>query len=326
MQALFDTLMLAGDIMNSILSAPYFHDEQAAYDFVEARIWPRGPICPHCGGVEKNRKMQGKSTRIGVYKCYDCRKPFTVKIGTIFEASHIPMRVWLQAIFLVASSKKGISSNQLHRSLGISLKSAWFMSHRIREAMRSGDFAPFGSDGGVVEVDETYIGRDKSIKPDGMKKGRGFHHKNKILSLVDRNSGQARSFVVDDVKASTLAPIVRENLAREAKLMTDESPVYTLVGREFVSHGVVHHRSKEYVSKGDNGLHTNTIEGFFSIFKRGMKGVYQHCAHNHLHRYVAEFDFRYNNRKALGVEDSERAEKLLRGVKGKRLTYETINI
>ena len=310
----------------SILSAPYFHDEEAAYAFVEARIWPRGPICPHCGGVEKNRKMQGKSTRIGVYKCYDCRPPFTVKIGTIFEASHIPMRVWLQAIFLVASSKKGVSSNQLHRMLGISLKSAWFMSHRIREAMRSGDFAPFGADGGVVEVDETYIGRDKSIKPDGMKKGRGYHHKNKILSLVDRTSGQARSFVVDDVKASTLAPIVRENLAREAKLMTDESSVYTLVGREFPKHGVVRHQIKEYVNAADASLHTNTIEGFFSIFKRGMKGVYQHCAHNHLHRYVAEFDFRYNNRKALGVEDSERAEKLLQGVKGKRLTYETINI
>jgi transposase-like protein len=234
---------------DSILSAPYFHNEEAAYAFVEARIWPRGPVCPHCGGVERNRKMQGKSTRIGVYKCYDCRKPFTVKIGTIFEASHIPMRVWLQAIFLVASSKKGVSSNQLHRSLGITLKSAWFMSHRIREAMRSGDFAPFGANGGAVEVDETYIGRDKTIKPDGMKKGRGFHHKNKVLSLVDRDSGQARSFVVDDVKASTLAPIVRENLSREAKLMTDENYSYIKVGREFAAHGIVHHMRGEYVNK-----------------------------------------------------------------------------
>jgi transposase-like protein len=311
---------------DSILSAPYFHNEEAAYKFVEARIWPRGPVCPHCGGVEKNRKMQGKSTRIGVYKCYDCRKPFTVKIGTIFEASHIPMNVWLQAIFLVASSKKGISSNQLHRSLGITLKSAWFMSHRIREAMREGTFAPFGADGGVVEVDETYIGRDKSIKPDGMKKGRGFHHKNKVLSLVDRNSGQARSFVVDDVKASTLGPLVWKNLLREAKLMTDENAAYTVVGRHFAGHDVVHHKRGEYVSKADNAVHTNTIEGFFAIFKRGMKGVYQHCAHNHLHRYLAEFDFRYNNRVALGVEDSERADKLLKGFKGKRLTYETTTV
>jgi hypothetical protein len=236
------------------------------------------------------------------------------------------MNVWLQAIFLVASSKKGISSNQLHRSLGITLKSAWFMSHRIREAMREGNLAPFGADGGVVEVDETYIGRDKSIKPDGVKKGRGYHHKNKVLSLVDRNSGQARSFVVDDVKASTLAPIVRENLAREARLMTDENYSYIRLGREFAGHGIVHHIRGEYVSKDDRAKHTNTIEGFFAIFKRGMKGVYQHCAHNHLHRYLAEFDFRYNNRKALGVEDSERADKLLKGVVGKRLTYQTTAI
>lgn len=205
------------------LPPPYLHIKEAAYAFVEARIWPRGPVRPHCGGVEKNRKMQGKSTRIGVYKCYDCRKPFTVNFGTIFEASHIPMNVWPQAIFLVASSKKGMSSNQLHRSLGISLKSAWFMSHRIREAMRGGDFSPFGADGGVVEVDETFIGHDKSIKPKGEKRGRGYHHKNKVLSLVDRNSGQARSLVVDDVKAATLAPIVRANLSREATLMTDEA-------------------------------------------------------------------------------------------------------
>jgi hypothetical protein len=267
--------------------------------------------------------MGGKSTRIGTYKCYDCRKPFTVKIGTIFEASHIPMNVWLQAIFLIASSKKGLSSNQIHRMLGISLKSAWFMTHRIREAMRSGDFSPFGVDGGVVEVDETFIGRDKSIKPDGVKKGRGYHHKNKVLSLVDRTTGQARSFVVDDVKATTLAPLVRANLAREAKLMTDEAFQYIKVGREFAGHGVVHHMRGEYVNLEDQSLHTNTIEGFFGIFKRGMKGVYQHCAHNHLHRYLAEFDFRYNNRKALGIEDTERADKLLLGVVGKRLTYQT---
>jgi transposase-like protein len=180
---------------DSILSARYFHNEEAAYAFVEARLWPRGPVCPHCGGVERNRKMQGKSTRVGVYKCYDCRKPFTVKIGTIFEASHISMRVWLQAIFLVASSKKGISSNQLHRSLGVTLKSAWFMSHRIREAMRGDALLPLGVDGGAVEVDETFIGHDKAIKPKGEKRGRGYHHKNKVLSLVDRNSGQARSCV-----------------------------------------------------------------------------------------------------------------------------------
>lgn len=307
----------------SILSAPYFHNEEAAYAFVEARLWPKGPVCPKCGVIGNSHKMSGKSTRLGVYKCRECRKPFRVTVGTIFEASHIPLNVWLQAVFLVASSKKGVSSNQLHRMLGISLKSAWFMSHRIREAMRGGDLALFGMNGGVVEVDETFIGHDKNIKPKGEKRGRGFHHKNKILSLVDRNSRQARSFVVDDVKASTLVPIILANLSREAKLMTDENSSYVVVGREFAAHNIVHHFQREYVSKVDSSVHTNTIEGFFSVFKRGMKGVYQHCAHNHLHRYVAEFDFRYNNRVALGVVDSERADKLLKGFVGKRLTYQT---
>lgn len=308
---------------DSILSAPYFHSEEAAYEFVEARLWPNGPVCPKCGVIGNSAKLKGKSTRVGVYKCRDCRKPFRVTVGTIFEASHIPLNVWLQAVFLVASSKKGISSNQLHRSLGISLKSAWFMSHRIREAMRGGEFALFGEGGGVVEVDETYIGHDKTIKPKGEKRGRGYHHKNKVLSLVDRNTKQARSFVVDDVKATTIYPILARNLDREAKLMTDESGIYQAFGHVFAKHDVVRHQHGEYVSKENPALHTNTIEGFFSVFKRGMKGVYQHCAHNHLHRYLAEFDFRYNNRKALGVEDSERADKLLKGVVGKRLTYQT---
>ena len=310
----------------SILSAPYFHSEAAAYDFVEARLWPHGPVCPKCGVIGNSVKLAGKSTRIGVYKCRDCRKPFRVTVGTIFEKSHIPLNVWLQAVFLVASSKKGISTNQLHRSLGITLKSAWFMSHRIREAMREGALFPFGENGGVVEVDETYIGHDKNIKPKGEKRGRGYHHKNKVLSLVDRNSGQARSFVVDDVKASTIYPVLRQNLAREAKLMTDEAAQYKAFGHNFGAHNIVRHMHGEYVSKENPALHTTTIEGFFSVFKRGMKGVYQHCAHNHLHRYLAEFDFRYNNRKALGVEDAERADKILKGFVGKRLTYETTTV
>jgi transposase-like protein len=309
--------------MESILSAPHFHNEEAAYAFVESRVWPRGPVCAHCGGVERNRKMEGKSTRVGTYKCYDCRQPFTVKIGTIFEKSHIPLRLWLQAIFLVASSKKGVSSNQLHRTLGITLKSAWFMSHRIREAMREGDFAPFGSGGGTVEIDETFIGHDKTIKPRGEKRGRGYHHKNKVLALVDRTTGQARSIVVDDLKATTLLPIIQANVAREARIMTDDAGYYINVKDFFASHDVVRHMRGQYVSKDDRTVHTNTIEGFFSVFKRGMKGVYQHCAHNHLNRYLAEFDFRYNNRTKLGVTDNERSEKILRGVVGKRLTYET---
>lgn len=256
----------------SILSAPYFHNEEAAYAFVEARIWAHGPVCPHCGGVERNRPMGGESTRIGTYKCYDCRKPFTVKIGTIFEKSHIPMRLWLQAIFLIASSKKGISSNQLHRTLGITLKSAWFMSHRIREAMREGNLPTFGSGGGTVEVDETFIGHDKTIKPKGQKKGRGYNHKNKVLSLMDRSTGHARSMVVDNLKASTLLPLLQANIDREARILTDEAGQYVHLRMHFRDHGFVRHGVGEYVSMQDKSKHTNTIEGFFSIFKRGMKG------------------------------------------------------
>lgn len=308
---------------DSILSAPHFHNEEAAYSYVESRIWPHGPVCPHCGGMDKNKKMGGKSTRIGVYKCYDCRKQFTVKIGTIFEASHIPMNVWLQAIFLIASSKKGISSNQLHRMLGITLKSAWFLSHRIREAMKGNGLEVFGIDGTAVEIDETFIGRDYDKKPRGQKRGRGYAHKFKVFSLVDRSTGQARSIVVDDLKLKTLLPIIQANVSPKARVLTDEAGQYKNLKMHFRDHGFVSHGLGEYVSRDDGSLHTNTIEGFFSIFKRGMKGVYQHCGQNHLNRYLAEFDFRYNNRVALGVDDSERANNLLVGVKGKRLTYRT---
>ncbi|HSH86811.1 MAG TPA: IS1595 family transposase [Methylophilus sp.] len=313
----------------SILSAPYFHNEEAAYAYVESKLWTNGPVCPHCATFDRIGKMGGKSTRIGTYKCYTCRKPFTVKVGTIFESSHIPMRLWLQAIFLISSSKKGISSNQLHRTLGITIKSAWFMSHRIREAMKSTDVTLFGSNGGDVEVDETFIGRDFTKKPKGSPIGRGYEHKNKVLSLVDRNTKQARSIVVDDLKISTLLPILQANIQTEARLLTDEAGQYTNrysgMNKHFREHGFTKHGSGEYVSKVDPTVHTNTIEGFFSIFKRGMKGIYQHCAHNHLNRYLAEYDFRYNNRVALGVNDTDRADKLLRGVIGKRLTYKTIN-
>lgn len=309
----------------SVLSAAHFHDEQAAYDFVEARVWPNGPVCPHCGGVERIGRLAGKSTRIGVYKCYQCRKPFTVKVGTIFEASHIPLHIWLQAMFLLSSSKKGMSSNQLHRTLGITLKSAWFLSHRIREAMRDSGVVPFGGNGGAVEVDETFIGRDLTVKPKGQKKGRGYAHKHKVLSLVDRSTGRARSMVVDSLKAQDVVPILLANIARESRVMTDEAGQYKHLGRDFQEHRFVRHTADEYVSLDDPTVHTNTIEGYFSVFKRGMKGVYQHCAKRHLHRYLAEFDFRYNERLANGIDDVERTEKALRGVVGRRLTYRTTN-
>lgn len=309
--------------MASILSAAHFHNEEAAYEFVEARIWPNGPVCVHCGGCERIGKLAGKSTRIGVYKCYDCRKPFTVKVGTIFEDSRVALRLWLQAIFLIASSKKGVSSHQLHRTLGVTLKTAWFMSHRVREAMNGNGFL-FGAGGGIVEVDETFIGRDKTIKPDGVKKGRGYHHKNKVLALVDRTTGQARAMVVDDLKASTMIPILKANIDPSARVMTDEAGQYHYLGQHFAQHGFTRHGKGEYVSREDRGVHINTIEGYFSVFKRGMIGVYQHCHHNHLHRYIGEFNFRYNNRMRLGVNDVERADKLLDGVVGKRLTYRTV--
>lgn len=302
--------------MSSALSAPHFHNEEAAYAYIEARIWPEGPVCPHCGGFERISKMQGKSTRIGAYKCYQCRKPFTVKIGTIFESSHIAMHIWLQAMYLIAGSKKGVSSNQLHRTLGITLKSAWFLSHRIREAMRSGDLTPFGSGGGVVEVDETFIG-----KLAGVPKRRAFHHKMKVLALVDRTTGQARTMVIDNVNASTLMPIVLENVAREARIMTDEHSGYRHIKLHFAGHGTTSHGRGEYVNLEDRSIHSNTVEGYFSIFKRGMKGVYQFCNEKHLARYLSEFEFRYNNRIALGCNDGDRADAMLKGVVGKRLTY-----
>ncbi|WP_038967848.1 IS1595 family transposase [Bradyrhizobium diazoefficiens] len=308
--------------MKSVLSAKHFHNEEAAYAFVEARLWPQGPVCPHCGGVERISKMGGKSTRIGAYKCYQCRKPFTVKVGTIFESSHIPMRHWLQAIFLMASSKKGISSNQLHRTLGCTLKTAWFLSHRIREAMRSTDTSPMGGNGGVVEADETFFGRI-----DGMPKGKAaWAHKNVVLTLVERG-GSARSFHIDGVRTGDILPIIRENLSREAQLMTDEANAYKVIADiEGLDHDSVKHSKDEYVRReGDKVISTNTVEGYYSVFKRGMKGTYQHCKEKHLHRYLNEFDFRYSNRVALGVNDTDRAERALKGVAGKRLTYRTTN-
>ena len=303
--------------MASALSAKHFHDEAAAFEYVEARVWPNGPTCPHCGGVERISKMQGKSTRQGLYKCYQCRKPFTVRMGTIFESSHVALHIWLQAMYLIVGSKKGISSNQLHRTLGVTLKTAWFMSHRIREAMRAGDLDLMGGDGGVVEVDETYIGQREGVE----KPKAGWRHKIPVLSLVQRGGG-ARSFVIDRASITNVLPIIKENVSRETYILTDEGTHYTRAGLRdiFLGHGKVSHVAGEYVR---GIIHTNTIEGFFSIFKRGMKGVYQHCSEKHLHRYLAEFDFRYSNRIALGCNDEDRADRLLKGIVGKRLTYQT---
>jgi transposase-like protein len=310
----------------SVLTQKHFHNEAAAYAFVEAHVWPDGRVCPHCGVIGESGALKGKSTRLGVYKCYACRKPFTVKVGTIFEGSHIPMYKWLQAIFLLSSSKKGMSSNQLHRTLEITLKSAWFMSHRIREAMRDGSLGPLGGAGEIVEADETYIGKKSGVrtmttrgKPFTRGGKAGVAEKRAIVSLVQRG-GTVRSFHVERADKVTIASIVTQNIARETKLFTDESRLYMGADAHVAEHDTVHHASKEY-ARGI--VHTNTVEGFFAIFKRGMKGIYQHCGEKHLHRYLSEYDFRYNNRTALGVNDETRAVKALKGAIGKRLTYRT---
>ncbi len=312
----------------SVLNAKHFHDEAAAYKFVEARIWPDGRICPHCGVIGESGALKGSSTRIGVYKCYACRKPFTVKVGTIFEASHIKLHVWLQAIFLICASKKGISANQLHRVLGITLKSAWFLAHRIRAAMAGSDADPLGGEGMIVEADETYFGNKSGDVRTRTSTGRHFAKgrftrpagKRAIVSLVERG-GSVRSFHVDRADKQTVASIVVNNVARESRLHTDESRLYAGADGHTASHERVNHSQGEYV-RGD--VHTNSVEGSFGLFKRGMKGIYQHCQEKHLHRYLAEFDFRYNARTALGIDDEARAAKALKGIVGKRLTYRTV--
>lgn len=305
----------------SYLSQPHFHNEQAAYAFVEARVWPKGPVCPHCGGTERNKLMGGTSTRIGTYKCYDCRKPFTVKVGTIFESSHIPLRLWLQGIYLVAASKKGISANQLHRTLGITLKSAWFMGHRIREAMRDDGTDLLGGGGSIVEADETFMAPKR-----GQKAVQGGAHRSKVVSLVSRE-GKTRSFHVANVDKDNLKPILMAHIAKDTHLMTDGAGHYKKIGKEFALHESTNHTQKEYakasVVEGVRA-HSNTVESYFGILKRGIAGVYHHVSEEHLQRYVDEFDFRFSNRKSLGIDDAERADRLLKGVVGKRLTYERV--
>jgi transposase-like protein len=307
--------------MQSALNAPQLGNEEAAIAYVESRLWPDGPVCPHCGTIGEATKLNGKSTRPGLWKCRACRKPFTVRMGTIFESSHVPMHIWLQAIYMMCSSKKGIATRQLHRTFGGSLKTAWFLGHRIREAMTvlniGDDMGPLGGANQVVEADETFVGgkarnRKGKIPP-----------KTPVLSLVERD-GRVRSFRVPDVTAQTLKPIIVSHINRATYLMTDDAPVYWAIGREFSGHGTVNHSAEEYVRAAF--WHTNTVENFFSIFKRGIYGCYFHVSETHLHRYAAEFDFRHNNRIALGIDDVARADRALVGAKGKRLTYRTTGL
>jgi transposase-like protein len=308
----------------SILSKPYFHDEAAAFKHVEAVLWPEGPICHHCGSVAKPYKLEGVRTkaskknpegveRHGLYKCQDCHVQFTVRMGTIFEESHIPLFKWLQAIHLMCSSKKGISAHQMHRTLEVTYKTAWFLCHRIREAMKPGGaLEPLGGKGKIVEADETFLGQ----KP-GFKTKPGFAHKYKVLSLVERG-GAVRSVSLRTVNKPEIMKVLEKNVHPESSLKTDTAAYYKKRDLGFADHETVNHFRGEYV-RGE--AHTNTLEGFFAIFKRGMKGVYQHCGEQHLNRYLAEFDFRYSNRIALGVNDEARANKALNGIAGKRLMY-----
>jgi transposase-like protein len=307
------------------MSLPVIYtDPVAAREHLEALLWPDGPICPHCETVDKATLMKGKSTRPGVYKCRECEHPFSVTVGTLFEDSKVPLHKWVYAMHLYTASKKGFSAHQLHRTIGVTYKTAWFMAHRIREAMRPAEFTPMGGQGQIVESDETFFG---TIEGEGGKKARrrrarqmgggGWAHKNVVLTLVERG-GSARSFHIETTSIAQIAPIVRTNIRRESDLMTDEGNQYKELGREFERHGTVNHKAEEYV-RGD--VHTNTVEGYYSIFKRGMIGVYQHCAEKHLHRYLSEYDFRYSNRIRLGVDDTMRREIALKGIVGKRLKY-----
>jgi transposase-like protein len=307
----------------SVLDRNYFKTEKAAFAHLEAILWPDGPVCPHCGVVGKAGRLRGVkrkngTVREGLWKCYSkgCRMQFTVRVGTVFESAHIPLHKMLQAVYLMTSSKKGISAHQLHRTLEVDYKSAWFLAHRIREAMRDGTLAPMGGAGKTIEMDETYIGR-----LEGHEKERGSAHKNIVLTLVERGGG-ARSHHIGSFALSEVLPIVRTNVSRESDLRTDAALHYKSVGAEFASHNTVRHQDEEWVR---GRIHTNTVEGYYSIFKRGMKGVYQHCAEKHLHRYLAEFDFRYSNRVRLGINDEMRTVKALQGIVGKRLTYRNPN-
>jgi transposase-like protein len=297
----------------SAFDAPHFHDDAAAFAYLEALRWPTGTVCPHCGIVGHAYKTK----RIGVHRCAEkgCRKDFSVRVGTVFEDSPIKLHKWLLAAYLVCASKKGMSSHQLHRMLGVTYKTAWFMTHRLREAMKDGSKGFLGGAGTPVEVDETYWGTSKKKRPGA----RGGDHKMKVVSLVERD-GDKRSFHVPNVTAKTLRPILRKQIARDTHLMTDEAKVYKPIGRKyFDDHSSVNHSAEEYVRiTGDTIATTNTVESSFALLKRGLYGTFHHVGEQHLQRYATEFDFRWNHRK---VTDAMRADALLGQIEGKRLTY-----
>jgi transposase-like protein len=309
-----------------LLSDPVYHDEDAARAYLEGSRWPEFVFCPICGSPDKISKLAGESMGPGWWYCGSCQDKFTVRVGTVMERSHIPLHKWLLAFRLMASSKKGCSSHQLHRTLGITYKSAWFLAHRIREAMAPADPPQLGGEGKTIEVDETFFGKPEDVEPapwqfsnerGWYRDARDQRRKIPIVTLVERG-GRARSIKVDDITARTLRSVVLTHADTKSHLLTDEYRSYGRIGKRFAGHETVKHSEEEWV-RGD--AHTNAVEGFYSIFKRGMKGVYQHCGEKHLHRYLAEFDFRYSYRVRLGYSDTARTEIAIKGAEGKRLTY-----
>jgi transposase-like protein len=307
--------------MSFDLTNPIFHDDDAARGYFESIRWPGGrPICPHCGVVGETTLVKGKSHRPGMYQCNACLKPFTVTIGSVMESSHVPLHKWALAFRLMASSKKGVSAHQLMRSLGLgSYRTAWFMAHRVREAMADRDPEPLGGKGKTVEIDETFIGKPDQtfVSGKGWMGKRGTATKRKVLTMVERG-GRAVSVKVEDLTVQTLKTVIGKHVVLDSTLNTDEAQFYKSIGTQFAEHEAVNHGSGEY-ARGETT--TNTVEGFFGIFKRGMTGVYQHCGENHLQAYLSEFDFRYSNRIGLGVDDTERTRRGVKGAEGKRLTY-----
>ncbi len=317
-----------GLVMSVNLTDPKFHDEDKAREWLESVRWANGAFCPHCGAVNVLR-LEGKKHRPGLFYCRDCRGQFSVTVGSVMERSHISLAKWVLAIHLMTASKKGVSAHQLGRTLDIGYKSAWFMAHRIREMMSDTQRGPIGGEGKVVEADEAYHGKKETPVPSEQRRGRpytkggksGGREKRAVVALVERG-GEARAFHMNHVTAKNIRKALVSHADRKSRLHTDESNLYPKVGTEFASHETVNHGAKEY-ARGD--VTTNTVEGFFGVFKRGMTGVYQHCGEQHFQRYINEFTFRYNNRSKLGIEDAERAVVALKGAEGKRLTYRRIN-
>ena len=309
--------------MSIDLTNPIFHNEEAARQHMEAIRWPNGPHCPHCGEARNITRLHGESHRAGLYQCNSCRGHFTVTNGSVMERSHVPLAKWVLGFHLMAASKKGVSAHQLHRMLDVTYKTAWFMAHRIREAMREVNPSPLGGEGKIVEADEAYQGKKAIPVPSPKRKGRPYlkrklsEQKRPIFALVERG-GEARAISMPVVTGKNIRDVLVRNADRKSRLHTDESPLYAKVGAEFARHETVNHSAGEY-ARGD--VTSNTVEGFFGIFKRGMVGVYQHCGEQHFQRYLDEFTFRYNNRSNLGVEDAERAVIAIRQAEGKRLTY-----